>query len=243
MSKEQNVIRLLNEHSIEIVGKVFLEPGTNTNHVFIKVTEEGPGKRKPSSYELKLVSDKALEGGLIINFILVGNEEKPVHEPTLKAAFTNQLYDRIRNVFVTSDGRDFVVWVEPKTSLTEDEEALAQSITEKYFELVAEKLDKVIFSSTSNFPTDYACLSQLRIKAPATAEELLQELRNRNFHVPDIKWMSSKLDKLRKNGRILRQKDSGRYVMTLSGLKALGSAKGRRSPDIARALDLARRGS
>lgn len=242
MYNQSDILELLKENSIEVVGDIFVEPGTKTNNVFVKVVEIGPGKRKPNSYDLKVVAAKAIEKGFELNFILVGDEQLPVHEPTLIAAFTNKLYDRIRNVFVTNNGRKHVVWIEPKTSLTEDEHALAISITEKYFGLVAEKLETIIFSNSSSFPTDYACLSLLRIKAPVTVEELLQHLRDKNFNVPNVKWLSYKLDKFRKNGRVLRQRENEKYVLTLSGLMALGSAKNRRSPDIVRALDIARRG-
>lgn len=242
MRSNIEILEFLQENSLDVVGTIFVEPGTDTKHVFIKMVELGPGERKPSSYDLKLASDKAEELGVRLNFILVGEEKEPVHEPSLKAAFTNQLHDRIRNVFVTEDGNSNVVWVEPKTNLTDEESELAMDITKKYFEVIAEKLDNIHFTNNSRFPSDYACLSLLRTKAPITNEELMAQLKLKNFDVPNLKWVSAKLDKLRKNNLVIRKKDSGQYVLTIHALTTLGSAKNRRSPDIIRALDLARRG-
>ena len=85
-------------------------------------------------------------------------------------------------------------------------------------------------------------LNAIRLLAPVSVEDLSAALVNRRFSVPSRDWVSRMLDGLRKGGFVVRRSDE-KYVLTFQSLKALGSAKSRRSPDVRRFLDLARRGS
>jgi hypothetical protein len=89
-------------------------------------------------------------------------------------------------------------------------------------------------------PTATEFLATARRKAPATCEAMQSELAARGFPGLSLEWVNHQFDRLRKGNLLHRQPDRT-YVLTHAGLQALGSGKGRNSPDVMRLLDLARR--
>lgn len=84
-------------------------------------------------------------------------------------------------------------------------------------------------------------LQLARVSAPATCEGLQDLIQQRGYPRPDLEWINHQFDLYRKKGFLVRRDDRS-YVLTLAGLLALGSGKGRYSPDVRRVLDLARAG-
>jgi hypothetical protein len=91
-----------------------------------------------------------------------------------------------------------------------------------------------------NKPTAVEFLFMARRKAPVICETMLEELSSRGFQGLTLEWINHQFDRLRKGGLLHRQ-GNRTYVLTQAGLQALGSGKGRNSPDVTRLLDLARR--
>ena len=70
----------------------------------------------------------------------------------------------------------------------------------------------------------------------------MEALAKKQFAVPNRVWLNHALDRLRKAGAVIRKKD-GKFILTLKGLSSLGTLKNRLSPDVVRALAIARKGS
>lgn len=243
MSDGPNISDELTESGIGLVGDPVQDASEeNRFYVFIKITRNKLGFQRPSNYKLRRLSENFEKRNLHVAFIIVGDEGENV-QATVKTILFRFFPDIVRNTFVASEDKGGVtVWVEPKKILTSKEEDTITSKTKDILQVLGIRLDAVKITSSENLPTRTACLNSIRLKSPLTQEELQMALIERNFHIPNEDWLSRMLDKLRRAGFILRR-ENGQFVLTLSGLRSLGSAKNGRSPDISRALDIARRGS
>jgi hypothetical protein len=91
----------------------------------------------------------------------------------------------------------------------------------------------------AKLPHDLAIMGVVRQISPTKADAIGRKLAAKGFIVPSDEWINKKADALRKRRFLVRLRD-GRYAVSLFGLKALGTQKGRDSPDISRLLALAR---
>ena len=241
MSDETNISDELIASGISLVGDLVQDASEEKKfYVFVRVTRNKFGFQRPSNYKLRKLSENFEKRNLQVAFIISGNEGEDI-QSSVKTTLFRFFPEIVRNAFVSLDHESATVWVEPKKVLTREEEEAIGSKTKEILQVLGIRLNAVMITSSENVPTRTACLSSTRVKSPLTQEELKTALIERNFHVPHKDWLSNMLDKLRKSGLILRR-ENGQFMLTLSGLRALGSEKNRRSPDISRALDIARRG-
>ncbi len=95
-------------------------------------------------------------------------------------------------------------------------------------------------SSPSELPTLPALLRALKTLQPVNLYRLTIIIQKSYKSVSD-KWLSHKLDQLRKKGLVIWQKDSETYVLTDKALGYIPAGTRRTSSDIERALALGRR--
>jgi len=241
MSDEAIILDELTASRISIVGKPVQDASsTNRFYVFVEATRNKFGFQQPSNYKLRRLSEKFSKRDLDVNFIILEGGQNDI-QATVKATLSRSFPDMFRNAFVSFGHKSATVWVEPKKVLTKEEEELVICKTNELLAFLKIPLDAVKITSSENTPTRTACLNVIRRKAPLTQKELQTALISDGFHIPNEEWLSRMVDQQRKAGHLVRQKN-GQIVLTLSGLNALGSSKNRRSPDIARALDIAKRG-
>ena len=145
----------------------------------------------------------------------------------------------IRNVFASINDRQVSVWLDLKSVTDPVHSFELQESTRKFVEHFGMELVDFVNLSEVNLPSETACLGIIRRKSPISIHGFARELRKRGFVFPNQQWLNHRLDLLRKKDFIFRQR-SGYYVMTLNGLKVMGSGKNRRSPDVRRALTMAR---
>jgi len=227
---------------VTLVGDLVQDAGDeNKYYAFTKVIRDDAGAQRPSNHALRKITDSFNEVLLQVTFILVEDDREDILA-NVKAMLLRTFPEFVRNVFPTFGDQGVVVWVEPKKLLQPDEEATLISKSEEFLEFLNTPLVSFHITTTQNIPTRTACLNLIRLHSPLDQQRLRAELLARGFHIPSDDWLSNMLDKLRKADFILRRKN-GQYTLTLFGLEALGSAKNRRSPDIVRALDIARRGA
>ena len=110
-----------------------------------------------------------------------------------------------------------------------------------YLENASMSLAELKLTVDENLPSRTAILSELRIAAPVSAENLAERLTLKGFVEPPLDYLNRHLDALRRADQVVRRKDA-QYCLTASALKILGTVKRRGSPDITRFLDLAKRG-
>jgi len=241
MTSDEQVHKLLQSHGIDLVGSL-VRDGSDSRRIyaFIRLKMDSDNKKEKTNYELTKIANSLINDGVHVSFIITDGEESDVEE-TIKSSLFRFFSDLVRNVFVSFSNKKASVWIEPKRLLSQEDE---ENMNEKCAELLhvlEVQLESVRFTSSENVPTRTACLKAIRLHAPIPKENLSKALTERGFHVPSDEWLSRMLDSLRKSGLVLRRKDGG-FVLTHSALINLGSAKNSRSPDISRALALARRG-
>lgn len=242
MSSKAQISAELTSLGFKLVGEPIQDSSQeNRFHVFIEVSRDVKGSQDPSNFKINTQAKKFEQAGFEVAFVLIENEKEDI-QASIRSILFRFYPDIVRNSFLSFEKELASVWIEPKKTLSIEEKDSLTSKVKELLQVLETPLEEVRFTSTENVPTRTACLNSIRLKSPVTQEELQSVLIERGFSIPSEGWLSKMLDGLRRSGLILRKKN-GQFTLTLSGLNALGSGKGRRSPDIARLLDLSRRGA
>ena len=241
MSEIDYINAQLVEAGVVLSGPAIESPiEENKYHVFI----DGRLNDKLSENALKSVLSKLRADlaakGRVLEFVISGRDYSDI-ELVVKSIAERTVSGVIENCLVEFSGSSFTIWLVPNRPLLDIEISSIEERIRAYMDSFDLKLLAVYSTITDHLPSKYALLSFIRIKSPVRVEDLSSGMTEKGFSIPTVEWLSKNLDNLRKAGLVLRLK-SGRYALTLSALKALGSAKNASSPDIARMLDLARRG-
>lgn len=137
---------------------------------------------------------------------------------------------------------DVVIFV--GSEATADTNEVKRSVKEKlrgFLKSYEFQLGRFFFVELSDgLPTPPQLLRLVYKRAPVGIGVLLEELRAERASVPSIRWLKTQLDGLIRLGMIAWEKPDN-YLVTAKGSAHLPALKGRNSPDIARALDLAKR--
>jgi len=232
MRSLEKVTKYLVDSGLKLSGPIARRDGENSDlYAFVEVTRDEKGHQKPSNLRLSRLTKELLDDGIVVKFILndVSNAD---FETGLRATLLHAFPEFIRNCFLSFDNDGAVVWIVPK---------IANRIT-IYLGNADITLSEVKLTVDENLPSRTAILSELRISAPTTSEHLAERLSEKGFSTPPIDYINRHLDALRRANHVIRRKDA-HYCLTASALKVLGTVKRRSSPDIARFLDLARRGT
>lgn len=238
----EEILVALKKFDIALVGAPVRDANVeNKFYAFVQVTRPKGTAQVPSNHQLKNASDLVAVLGAEMTFIMVEDNRQDLLLNS-KGMLMRQFPDLIRNVFATHGTKGVIAWIEPKRVLTGNEIGDLRTKLEEFLRILKSPLEAVLLTSSENIPTRTACLTSLRYLAPTSNHGLRADLERRGFRIPSEEWLAHTLDGLRKSGLILRS-TTGMYTLTLSGLKSLGSAKNRNSPDIVRALAMARRGA
>ena len=241
MSSE-TIIALLKAHELTLVGDLVFDASVeNKIYAFIKIERSATGSQVPTNYHLRIASEAVSAAGAEITFVLVEDDRQDILANS-KAMLMRQYPNLIRNVFPTFGSRGVVIWIEPKRILAKTEIEEMRNKSQQFLEFLKVSLESIYTTASENLPTGTACLNLIRVLSPVTQQMLRQKIEARGFHIPSDEWLAHALDKLRK-AKLIHRSKSGLYTMTLQGLKALGSGKHRSSPDVIRALAMARRGA
>jgi len=142
----------------------------------------------------------------------------------------------------TDDGIDAVVFVhsEQKT----DDEGLRRTVKGKltgFLRLYDLSLNAFIITELKHgTPTRPQILRLVYTRAPVSLKEIALALELEGVQAPSSHWLKRQLDSLVRRGVVTWEKP-GQYSLTAEGVSKLPARKGRRSPDVSRALELARK--
>lgn len=237
MDKAVQIAESFLKRGIELVGPVIKNHEGNNHIAFVAVSIGRDGKQIPNNYSLSK-AEKSIEekfGGISIVLINSGDHSISL---SIKSLIFRKYIDDVRNVFSAINNNLVDVWIEPKKTTGKKK---SDEIRENIAGLIAHydlKLNKFINLSELNLPSETTCVNVIRKMSPVMFSDIVKELEKRHFQIPDDLWLAKILDRWRKNGMIYRKKN-GQYIMTVFGLRALGSGKNRRSPDVIRVLDMA----
>ncbi len=239
MTRSEDIGKAFKDRGITLVGSIVHDPDVNRHLVFVSAETDDAGTQTPTNHAIAKVERAVEEEFGDVTVVLLGRGNQDIAK-SIKSALIRQYPKEILNVFSSIDRESVSVWVEPKSFTTKAKSDEMKGMVAGLVEYFRLELSDFINTSELNLPSETACVGAIRKKAPATVLEISDELTRRGFQTPSEEWIGRILDRWRKRNFIHR-KANGQFVMTLQGLRALGSGKNRRSPDVGRALDMARR--
>lgn len=230
---------VLRENGIFLAGSIVEMPNVEGG-IFIPIVTRrlSDGSSKPPKSALLAARQQIGELNYLSEFILV-NERSEEAEHSLRSSLLVSFPDLVRNAFLSIEASSSNVWLELKKQATEDERQRLNEHVGRSIDLFKLPPASVLSLADLELPTRLELLSLIRLMAPVNCEGLHSELQQRSFTIPSSDWIKRQFDLLRKTGFVVRRHD-GNYVLTLNGLKRLGTSKGRRSPDVIRLLALAK---
>ncbi|TWT20325.1 hypothetical protein FQY83_11385 [Luteimonas marina] len=238
MLDDAAVQSLLGDISPSIHGSVVSDVNRKGHfYVFVDVNRDKDNKQVPSNFLLHNVKRQIEVHGVEVDFVLLDARQRDA-ESGLRATVLHSFGEHIRNVFLSTTNTDAVVWLDAKRGL---ESGVKEAVAEKariFLTEVGFDLKAVETTSGENLPSRTACLRIIRASAPVSIATLDARLRDRGFTVPSADWLTRRLDSMRRAGLIVRLQ-TGEYVLSLASIRAMGTSKNRRSPDIERLLALA----
>jgi hypothetical protein len=237
-SQIQEVKRLCLQNGVPLVGDVVFDVENGTLLAYVAVKKDLDGRQIPSNRKIEEVKKSLLDAGVLVDF-LVHDELGQDIESGLRATLLMSFPNEVRNAFLSISGGAAQVWIDPKRTFDEELLKAVERRVRQYLKVFNVDLDSLVRTTTENLPGVTACLSLIRHLAPVLSSELERALTSHGFTVPSEDWLKRRLDSMRKEGRIVRMAN-GTYALTLLSLQRLGTAKGKRSPDVNRMLALAR---
>lgn len=241
MPKKYDLEAMLREKGVALAGPIVSTHEDNPTHlVFVKARISNSGRREPTSFALNSITKAAVEIGFRVSFVLIDGEREDL-DSSIKTMLVGKFPELVRNSFSTFNGKLADVWIEPKQVLEITQRTEIESAVSNFLGFLDVTAKSVNFTQAENIPTPTALLRSIRTLAPCSVEEITTALSKKEFTVPNRVWLNHAMDKLRKSGFVLRKKN-GQFILTLKGLTALGTSKNRQSPDVTRALAMARKG-
>lgn len=241
MTAESRIEQFLRGHGVPVSGSIVRDGYDGPRfYVFVEVTRDGNYRQVPSNITLHKLRNKLSEEGTNVEFILTDGAQRDI-EISVRASLLHSFGMLVRNSFISTTHNTAEIWLDTKKTLTNDQLAEIKNNAEIMLAHFGLKLGHIQFANADNLPSQTICIVALRKLAPAELSKIAYLLRKNGFTVPSNDWLSRTFDNLRKKGFVVRLK-SEKYALSLAGLKALGTAKNAKSPDLSRLLDLARRG-
>lgn len=239
MHDAADVEAYLKDKGLVLLGPVVSSPNDDLDfYAFVQIEYSADARQIPSAHRLNSISAEAADNEIKIHFVLVQGETEQL-DRSLKTVLFGKYPNDIRNSFVALEGKDVDLWIEPKRTLSDELCRELKGTIVQFVELLSLNLRSLKVTHDANIPTPTAIMRVLRTISPASLEAIGSALKEKGFVVPNEVWLSHTLDRLRKAGRLVR-KSNQEYILSYKGLTVLGTTKGRRSPDIERALALAR---
>lgn len=161
-------------------------------------------------------------------------------EESLKVIVNNRLERRVVNFFITFiDSKKAEVWLETDFPEQKEEVDVYEIIKSVFSSAEIEISGFNWVNVEEKVPSLLQILMLIKVYQPIKNDEIVAKLLDKGFYSVDEKWISAKLDQLRKKRTVIRQK-GGTYTMCSKGLSVIPQAYGKNSSDVVRALALGR---
>jgi hypothetical protein len=224
-----------NPHDMTVVATI-------PNSKIGKKVENGKTSNRQLTDIRKKIQEK-LE--INVEFLIQKSSDEEIIEDGLKFLLKEHFPALNLDCFISCPHPDvFDVWLNYEPSMEEQVENTLKSIVIKitdYLNLLSKTLGEIHrIQPDIKLPSLALILRVIKICAPSTPDLLEAEIKSKGFIVPSPQWLRKKLDLLRKQGMIIRQKDDS-FVTTELALKIIPHGRYRSSSDIDRALALGRK--
>ncbi|AJJ18264.1 hypothetical protein NUF47_003398 [Yersinia enterocolitica] len=220
----------------EISGSILLEIPLDT----VRDTATGGFTSKRQINNLVKLLENELDKSIIVSF----RQSKTWNdlEAGLRALLIKLYQDKINDLVISSTNQtSSIVWVFINIAIDDETKKDIENFISNYLSNALIILDAINFIfPKKQEPSSLAILRTIKIESPVLIEKLFNYLVYRDFYIPSEKWLSARLDVLRKKGFIIRNID-GSYALSGLGLSVVPSTTSKSSSDIERILSLAKR--
>jgi hypothetical protein len=176
-----------------------------------------------------------------IEWIVIPGPEVAALETALIEILRSQFPGIFASAFVSSPKISPAwVWLEaiPGTRQMPDSKAV-ESCVRDLFKVFGFEAPNVVYANANELPSNITILRSIKINSPILVEDLLSIMMRKGSAIPDLRWLQTKLDTMRKSGLLVRA-HSGHYALTELALATVPISKNRTSSDVERALALGR---
>lgn len=240
MLDEKPILSALSERNIRLAYPLLQDHSEQARVIaFVDVHYDSDGIRRPSERYIYDIKNDFLAKGVYIDFVAVSARLSSLEEE-LRFVLINNVGRLVRNSFLSLDQKNANIWIVAKHNLSPAERGEVHALARDFLRQKGINLSGFEFSNEVNLITKTGCIAIIRSFAPMSQDKIRFEIEKRNFVVPSDNWLSRMLDNIRKSSFIMR-KGNGDYVLTLAGLRASGTVKTSRSPDVRRMLELGKR--
>jgi len=231
---------VLDSFGVEMAGDVISDAdGLRRYFVSVSIARDRDNRQVPSNRLLVDVKRALAEQGIFTTFLLRDAAAQDL-EAGLRATLLHSYIEHIRNVFLSVNGKSAHVWVEPKRELSADQNSEISRRAAEYLRLTDLELSAFSAMTDASLPSQLACMSAIRMLAPASMQAIMNHLAKKGFTIPSEHWLARRLDALRRANKVVRL-ESGLYALSAHGLQVMGTSKRSTSPDVGRMLAVAQR--
>jgi hypothetical protein len=240
MSRNQDILTVFKKNGVKIVGDLVEDPDTDKGFLaFVRQSLDKSGAIQPSSRKLSIVVSEIAKLDASVKFVFLDEQALSV-DAAIKRFIEETYSEHIASVVSSIDKGTVYVWLQESEQLDQTERDEVVASTCKLVRFLGLSEAKVFFGSILSLPSRSALLGTIRKHSPLTKEELVTRLQELKFDSPPETWLDNVLDLSRKHGFLYRRPDK-KFILTLKGLNELGSRRNRSSPDVSRALAIARK--
>jgi hypothetical protein len=244
-TKLETVLELLRQRGFDFSSSHVELPAFNS--VLIEFPRshiaEVAGKGVVSRRQLDtLATEIKSQTGYQVEFVVNGDSIRHVYAQALQDLLSRKFGEGTYGITVAlSPQGKCDVWIDARNATNSVTEEDVRNLVALFLTGIGLASGAVhILIPSTRLPSDMEILRALKIKAPLDPSGLKIELLKGEGVGIDDKWLNSKLDGLRKKGLVCRV-GNGKYLLTEIALRLVPVSRSRRSLDIVRALELAKR--
>jgi hypothetical protein len=240
MLSRNEALQLLDKLGLIIEGSLIENPDKPSSYLaFVRTTSDKDGVVRPTDGELAKAKKKLAAKDTDLSLSRIDDRTSLLGD-AVEALLRKNFEGLTEHSIISLRGNDCHVYIS-LVGTADDEltNAIEKAVVE-LLELHGLRKTNFVFSVAVASITVTGLTSVLRKHAPSSVEELCDLVVEVGFEKPTRDWVNKTLDRWRKRRLVFRRAD-GRYILTLEGLNQLGTSHNRRSPDVVRALAIARR--
>lgn len=241
MNNVEDLRKLLLSYDLTSVELVESRENENAYHAFVIVQYDNFGNRIPSDSTIRRVRKQLDSLELDVDLVIVDPDWDNLNR-ILKTRVLREFSKYIEYVHLRQEYRKVIANVRISKDIDTEISRSISDLVRQFLILTGHESNDIIIDTIDDFPSLTTILANLRTIAPCFIEHLEDRLRTSKFAVPSTKWLNRRLDELRRKGFVLRN-SNGEFFLTFEGLNSLGTRKDSSSPDVRRALAMARKES
>lgn len=179
-----------------------------------------------------------------ICWIIAQGEKQEAYATAIKSVLESDYPNIFESITISSTYYDPVwIWIYTKKGVQTppSEKELTNTIRSisKNFKV---KEPIIYYEVQNKLPSNPEILLVLKIYSPINIELLKSKLESKEYYIPSVEWLKTKVETLRKKGLIVWAQNSMKYTLSLPAHSLFTySANKKNSPDVLRALELGKR--